>query len=181
MRKILELSGNVYGYVEVLEFSGINDKHASTWKCKCNKCGKEFIAIGTDLKRGCYQSCGCARNELISKSKSLPFGDACFNMLYHDYERGASKRNIYFNLSKDEFRILTKQKCNYCGTVPTTKIEANNKYYIYNGVDRIDNSKGYTKENCVSCCKRCNLAKREMSYEEFKEWVSCVYKNICSR
>lgn len=41
---------------------------------------------------------------------------------------------------------------------------------IYNGIDRIDNAKGYTIENSVTCCKRCNFAKRNMSYDEFISW-----------
>ena len=36
--------------------------------------------------------------------------------------------------------------CVYCGD--TKRI----------GADRIDNTKGHTKENCVQCCIECNIA-----------------------
>ena len=37
-------------------------------------------------------------------------------------------------------------------------------------LDRKDSIKGYTKENCVVCCKRCNRAKSNLfSYEEWLE------------
>ena len=50
--------------------------------------------------------------------------------------------------------------------------------FIYNGLDRIDNSKNHSKENCVACCKYCNYAKRERSFSEFKEWINRVYLRL---
>jgi hypothetical protein len=45
----------------------------------------------------------------------------------------------------------------------------------YNGIDRVDSTKGYFNENVVSCCKVCNRAKSNLSLDEFKEWISKVY------
>lgn len=47
------------------------------------------------------------------------------------------------------------------------KINLNNLYYIANGIDRVDSSKGYTKENCIPCCRPCNVAKLDRTQEEF--------------
>ena len=38
----------------------------------------------------------------------------------------------------------------------------------YNGIDRLDSSLGYTKDNIVTCCKICNYAKNKMKFEDFK-------------
>lgn len=56
----------------------------------------------------------------------------------------------------------------------------NQKYiFYYQGIDRKDNLKGYSKENCVSCCKRCNRAKDVHNQASFLEWIKLVYnKNI---
>lgn len=35
------------------------------------------------------------------------------------------------------------------------------------GVDRINNDKGYTIDNVVTCCGDCNYMKRAMSVEAF--------------
>lgn len=52
--------------------------------------------------------------------------------------------------------ILTKP-CHYCGD--TNRI----------GCDRIDNSKGHTKDNVVPCCIECNTARNNyFSYEEMR-------------
>lgn len=34
-----------------------------------------------------------------------------------------------------------------------------------------DNSKGYTLENVVTCCKFCNYAKHTSTYEDFIKWL----------
>jgi hypothetical protein len=49
---------------------------------------------------------------------------------------------------------------------------------VFNGIDRVDNTKGYTLENCVPCCTRCNLAKHTMSLTAFKEWVAEVFTHM---
>lgn len=46
-----------------------------------------------------------------------------------------------------------------------------------NGIDRIDNSKNYTPNNCVPCCEVCNKAKRHLSYVEFKNWIQRLIDN----
>ena len=48
--------------------------------------------------------------------------------------------------------------------------------YIYNGIDRVDSNIGYIFENCVPCCKLCNMAKKEYPVEEFKEWIAKLGK-----
>jgi hypothetical protein len=40
--------------------------------------------------------------------------------------------------------------CYYCKSQKENEV---------NGIDRVDNSKGYTKDNCVSCCQFCNRMK----------------------
>jgi hypothetical protein len=82
-----------------------------------------------------------------------------------------------FDLTDEEFFVLTKQNCYYCGTKPSAIIYNSNGNgrsatpYIYNGVDRVDSSKGYTPDNVVPCCKQCNRAKMDMDVKEFLRWA----------
>lgn len=48
----------------------------------------------------------------------------------------------------------------------TYKLNTNGNY-PHNGVDRIDNNKGYEFNNCVPCCGDCNIAKHKLSLNEF--------------
>lgn len=77
--------------------------------------------------------------------------------LWKLYRAGAVKRGLDFQLTLEDFEARFWQKpCWYCGeAIPTA------------GVDRIDNAKGYTNENTVSCCTTCNLMKRKSGQEEF--------------
>lgn len=49
-----------------------------------------------------------------------------------------------------------------------------NGAYIYNGIDRVNKSIGYTKRNCVTACKFCNKAKTDMSIKEWTEWLKRI-------
>ena len=97
------------------------------------------------------------------------------------YRYGAKTRNIWFDLTFQEFITLGKQECFYCGVVPETTrcaLDSNTrklKVVFRNGIDRLDNNQGYTPENCVPCCRWCNTMKLNMSIEDFFERVSRIY------
>jgi hypothetical protein len=100
---------------------------------------------------------------------------AAARQLWHSYRRGAEKRGYVFEISFERFCLLTKQNCKYCGVEPNnlTKSVTTYKYgqYLHNGIDRANNYLGYTKENCVPCCKICNTAKKNFTLEEFEAWI----------
>jgi hypothetical protein len=48
-------------------------------------------------------------------------------------------------------------------------VKWSNGDFVYNGIDRRENSIGYTLANCVSCCGPCNMMKKVLSYAEFIE------------
>jgi hypothetical protein len=49
--------------------------------------------------------------------------------------------------------------------------------YTYSGIDRLDNNIGYVSGNCVPCCSVCNYAKRDMTVDQFKNWIKRIYIN----
>jgi hypothetical protein len=156
------------------------------WKWLCD-CGRETSIRSDHLKSGRTKSCGCFHRERASnvrkelnKKSSLPKGQAHFNRMYSDYKRKAKERSICFEFSKEQFFLLTQENCHYCGSSPAyfTPHKGMNGAFIGNGVDRKDNSAGYTEENSVTCCFTCNSAKRALSYKEFILWVCCVYYHI---
>ncbi len=95
------------------------------------------------------------------------------------YIHNARKRQLSFNIEKEDFRRLTSQSCTYCGIVPS-KIHTSGTFlgsYTYNGLDRVDNEKGYELDNVTPCCETCNRAKLVMTREEFLNWVKQVYNH----
>lgn len=84
-----------------------------------------------------------------------------------DIRNKARKRQIPWDLENIEAYNLIISKCHYCGLDPKWPIARS-------GIDRVDNFKGYTKENVVACCYTCNTAKGIKTQVEFKEWVIAI-------
>lgn len=112
-------------------------------------------------------------------------GIAGRNKLIRAYKSGAKVRNLEFSLTDMACAALFEKNCWYCDSAPHQKIigspgpgvSADGKKhstFTYNGIDRIDNSKGYTLDNCVTCCKRCNIGKGTMSTQEFDAWIDQI-------
>lgn len=165
----IDLVGKRFRRLVVLECVGVGKYKTATWKCQCD-CGNIKDISGGDLRSGKTGSCGC-----LGK---LPKGESAFNSTYSQYRRNAAKRNLEFLLSKDQFRELTSSYCYYCGRFPSNSRISNNGDFTYNGIDRMDNTKGYTIDNCVPCCKTCNKAKNNNTKEEFINWILRVYNKV---
>lgn len=178
--QIKEVVGRKFGELLVLEDYPVIQKNRSRrfLKCKCS-CGKIAEIEKSKVLRGYTKSCGHLQKEMrrnLGNLRKLPYGEATTNETYECYKKNASKRNYEFKLTKDEFKILVTQPCFYCGREKTQekRDKQNNGSFKYTGIDRYDNSKGYTKENCVPCCKTCNMMKGTMTAIEFKERMETI-------
>lgn len=112
------------------------------------------------------------------KFNQKPFGEANFNQIYRRYKRDATRRKHKFKLTKKEFKKIIVKKCHYCNKLPLqiNKTKSCNGYFLHNGIDRLDNLKGYVLENIVACCKECNFAKHKKNEEEFLDLVKRIYE-----
>lgn len=179
----INLVGEKFGRLVVIKYAGKNKHNHLLWECKC-ECGKIKNICGNSLKSNLTESCGCFKLERIISSHRVQKGMSGFNLLFRTYERSAKKRNLEFNLTKEEFSGLTKQNCYYCGIEPlgvSYRMDYNDSRwgeYIYNGIDRKDNNKGYIIENCVSCCKECNYFKGDRNNKEFIGHIKKIYEHI---
>lgn len=119
------------------------------------------------------------------KYKTEP-GTSGFKQVIRQYKIGAAQRGIDFMLSDSDVKRLTKSNCFYCNAIPAKKAYCTKQRtisakirgeYVYNGIDRADNTKPYILENCVPCCRTCNLAKNNMPFDDFIEWISNLVRN----
>lgn len=147
------------------------------YRCLCD-CGQETFQSSSRLKRGLATTCGCGKGALVSKFHLKPNYEGILNGLYGNYRRSAKTRGIPFNISREEFRPLLLGNCHYCGAPPSLGAPRAKRYKVadvsqfrYNGVDRVDNSLGYTIGNCVSCCVICNKSKLDLSLDEWFAWL----------
>jgi len=113
----------------------------------------------------------------------LPKGEAALNHLFGTYKRVAKRRKLDFTITKKEFYTLTQTNCFYCNCPPENEWKVPslglNGSYLYNGIDRVNNKKGYVSGNCVACCEFCNRTKRNYSTQEFLGHIAAIYSHSC--
>ena len=171
-----------FGRLIVIKETAARKNECVVWKCKCD-CGKIRLAKSSHLLHKDVKSCGC----LYQEHRRLKLGDSGLRRLFEVYKSNSKRRNRVFRFSLEEFQKIVTKTCLYCGQLPSqvmfrkgvSNIATDVSKFLYNGLDRKDNSMGYTKDNCVPCCKVCNFAKHTRSYNEFKLWINKVYKNLC--
>lgn len=105
-----------------------------------------YANFNTEEKRRKYET-----GKIYAKTLK---GRAIF--LQNAYLKFDKKRGYESNLTQNDLINVFSLNCSYCGHAAT-------------GFDRIDNSKGHTTENCIPCCKDCNVARMDnFTHEEMK-------------
>ena len=175
---LIDRTGQRYGRLVVISREGSRGTSA-TWLCRCD-CGNMHIAASNSLRGGYTKSCGCSRRTGKGSRSHyrchLPPGESARNYVRKQYHVSAKKRGLAWELTDKQFFLMLTQPCHYCGSPPrkTRKVSRNGQYKC-NGVDRLDNTRGYTDDNTVPCCHICNHAKCTMSVGEFYTWVTEVF------
>lgn len=162
--------GGVYGLWTVLSFVG-RQGSSNVYLCRC-ECGKEKTRPARYLLAGRHKSCGCTRAAALresSKKRHVSDRDAFKRMFLWRYKDGARARNLSWDISDEHALALARSDCHYCGAKPSFKKGDRTSGYgeEINGIDRVDNSKGYSLENCRPACVDCNHSKSSNSLEHF--------------
>lgn len=145
--------GDRFGTLTVQYIESRGAARARRAYCICD-CGNDHDADINGLFYGRTKRCRkCAVHNRVPQIEKL------YKRQFSNYQNGARRRGYVWVLSLEEFRGIFLGSCDYCGCATAL------------GVDRVDNTIGYTLENCVPCCKPCNLAKRDMPRNEFIGWV----------
>ena len=179
--KLRPMIGEVFGRLTVQSLEGkvlLDGGKKRLWRCRCS-CGKEALVPTNRLESGNTKSCGCLHNDASAENSKktrhlLAKGDAGFRNVFRSYRRQAEKRGLAFLLVESTFRQLVEANCHYCGAPPSNCNTKHYHDYFYNGVDRLDNTLGYTEVNVVTCCGICNHAKHTLGYTAFLAWVKRV-------
>jgi len=157
--------------------------------CKCD-CGS-VISVRKDLLtdgKKQTKSCGCLQKESIkenNRKRKFPTETKPLNDVFGWYKRRSIVHGFEFEFTKEEFKSFIKLPCYYCGAFPEKLVrkdwEIRNDYLIANGIDRIDSTKGYTKDNTLPCCKFCNRAKLDLPQKEFFLLIEKIYNHRIKR
>lgn len=102
---------------------------------------------------------------------------------YKRIKSDAAAARREFEIPFDWFAAACHMPCHYCGRTDGNTISVKSrsakggwvvKGFKYNGLDRKDNSLGYTIDNCVPCCTVCNRGKNSMGYNDWIEYLDTL-------
>lgn len=161
-------TGHRFGHLVALEYVPLENTRKSKWhrkakwywKCQCD-CGRIYYKDTHDLLVSGHTECGFCAREHVTEKNTLAGRGAAWHRAYRVCKRNAVSRGYDITITFEEFKEICEKPCYYCGASPKERSDK----LIKNGVDRFDNSKGYTPENCVPCCPVCNTVKLDYDYD----------------
>ena len=130
----------------------------------CTRCKelKELNNFWFNKRRNFYRSecnrCHCSNT---IRRRKVVGSRAWYTYQMTKLKNSAKRRKIDFNFSVDDFIAIKKLDiCFYCG-----------KSQIVKTIDRVNNTIGYSKNNCVMSCHKCNRLKAALTFSE----ISSLY------
>ena len=161
-KRFLDLTGKRFGRLLVIKKAGVDKWGSTLWECKCD-CGNAYIARSGKLVQGKTTNCGCYTSELRSKAAAK-----------HGLLKHGIKPRTFIIWNGIKARCLNKKSISYknYGARGITicdewlYFENFHNWALRNGykddltIDRIDNSKGYSPDNCKWIPWKENLMKQ---------------------
>lgn len=142
-----DLVGQTFGRLTVTGIFGFCKKKNVLWQCKCS-CGGEAIAYAYDLKAGKVVSCKCKAKEGLHTT--------------HGYARGGRKRSKTYSLWAAMVQRCTNPNDSAYVHYGARGIFVDERWKSFllfledmgeapegMSLERKDNNKGYSKDNCV--------------------------------
>jgi len=173
--------GTVFGRLVTLGFSHKHPKNGEYfYQCRCI-CEKITLVSGSNLRNGNTKGCGCYR--VVFKT-DVDRKNRLYRQTYTNLRCRHNKRWTTPMITRAEHRTLVDSPCFYCGFEKSNTVrdkshiagEVYSDVEIHiNGIDRLDSSLGYTKENCFPACAYCNKAKNDRKVDYFLHWIAEVY------
>lgn len=160
LRKLNKEIGQKFNKLLILKRVESTKKSHIRYLCQCD-CGKEWIGQRRQIIKGYVKSCGCFHKSPQNNGYKNLYGST-----WNKIVECAKKRGIEFNINiKDAYFIYEQQneKCALSGR----KIGWTNSKIRSASLDRIDSTKGYTKDNIQWVHKDINKMKMDITQKEF--------------
>lgn len=151
MAKCIDLTGQRFGILTVIEREGNDNNGRALWKCSCD-CGKTTTTRGKNLRSGNTKSCGCMRGtsggvtEYISPEYRKHNGNTLYTvwlgMIRRCYNEHCENFHRYGGRG---IKVCEEWKNNFETFV---KWALSNGYNHDLQIDRMDNDGNYEPSNC---------------------------------
>ena len=163
--KVVDLSGQTLGglYVIRKDVETTTIKQRAHYICRCNHCGCEKVINSGVFRKKPPVSCGCRKASGHTHPKSRP-DKGWEKRLYWYARRNAKRRGEECSLVLDD--IVIPEICPVLGI--RLQPGSHSHQDCSPSVDRIDSTKGYTKDNVWIISARANRIKNNATIEEIK-------------
>lgn len=152
MAKLLDLTGQKFGRLTVIERKENSKNGTARWLCKC-ECGNYVVVLSSMLKSGRTKSCGCYMRETISNIRKKhgmadtrlykvwrTMKERCFCKTYRDYKHYGGRGITVCDSWKNDFK-------SFYDWAIANGYDENAKRGQYT-IDRIDVNGNYEPSNC---------------------------------
>lgn len=142
----VNLAGRHFENATVIKRIGTKN-HASLWECRCD-CGNIFKATAGHLISGHSKSCGCLRKKQASSNfRTHGASESRLHRIWANMKTRCTNNNdpSYKNYGGRGISICSEWSDDFEAFANWAK---NNGYSELLTIDRKDNAKGYTPDNC---------------------------------
>lgn len=168
MPKIIDISGQRFCRLIVINRADNNHRGLVNWSCRCD-CGREVVVLGYNLKSGHTQSCGCMR---IKHGHSTKFKQSKTYKSWCDIvQRCTNPNNVaYHNYGGRGIKICDRWRNSF-----ENFLKDMGKTSFGLQIERINNNKGYCKSNCYwATSVEQNRNSRNNNLETYNGKTQCI-------
>lgn len=147
MSRLIDLTGQRFSRLIVLEHCGFDKRGESIWKCKCD-CGNEKNVLSSNLRGGKVKSCGCYATEVKTKhGKARHNNRSRLYVIWWDIKSRTTKPN------NEKYKYYGGRGIEMCNEWKNDFVSFQN-WALENGyadnltIDRIDVNGNYEPSNC---------------------------------